>query len=94
LGDVSIAFTDARQKSDDAFEAQFRDFLQRKFNGVFLSEIYFDGLMPPEGGSWGKLRRLNLTQLTSRNGWLALGYNLRRTTAAPTMTVQNTVIRR
>ena len=60
----------------DFSEEEFRTFLARKFSGVFLSELYFDGLMPPEGGSWGKLRRLNLTQLSSRDGWLAIGYQL------------------
>jgi len=75
IGDLAIEFADGRASYDE-LEGQFRDFLKRKFSGVFLSEIYFDGLMPPVGGSWGKLHKLNLTQLTSRDGWLALGYEL------------------
>jgi hypothetical protein len=75
IGDVAIEFADGRAAYDES-ESQFRDFLKRKFSGVFLSEIYFAGLTPPAGGGWGKLRRLNLTQLTSRAGWLALGYEL------------------
>jgi hypothetical protein len=95
VGDLAVEFADApRGTSDDPIDIQFRDFLRRKFSGVFLSEIYFDGLMPPEGGSWGKLRRLNLKQLTAQKGWLALGYELAPTAAPATMTVQNPVRRR
>jgi hypothetical protein len=75
VGDVGIKFADGGS-AYETFEEQFRDFLRRKFSGVFLSEIYFDGLMPPVGGSWGKLRRLNLTQFESGHGWFALGYEL------------------
>ena len=77
--DLAVEFTDAAQRRPDPREAEFREFLARKFSGVFLSDIYFDGLMPPQGGSWGKLRRLELKQLSSRDGWLAIGYELRST---------------
>jgi len=51
-------------------------FLKRKFNAVLQDEIHFDGLVPPAGGSWGKLRRLQLVELSADEGWLALGYRL------------------
>src|SRR5262249_28582813 len=75
VGDLVVEFAEGRPLYEP-FEEQFRDFLRRKFSGVFLSEIYFDGLMPPAGGSWGKLRRLNLTQLASGQGWFSIGYEL------------------
>jgi hypothetical protein len=49
-------------------------FLRRKFEAVFPRELFFDGLQPPTGGSWGKLRRYLLTQLSAENGWFAIGY--------------------
>jgi hypothetical protein len=78
-GDLAVEFTDAAQQRPEPSETDFREFLARKFSGVFLSDIYFDGLMPPQGGSWGKLRRLELKQLWSRDGWFAIGYELRST---------------
>ncbi len=77
-GDPVVEFTDAEAGDHtDPREAEFHEFLKRKFGGVFLSDLYFDGLMPPEGGQWGKLRRLQLKELSSRDGWLNLGYELR-----------------
>ena len=89
-GDLAVEFL-GPPASDIAADAdmQFQQFLKRKFSGVFLSEIYFDGLMPPEGGSWGKLRRLALKQLSSNDGWLAVGYVLKQNEPAATTTVQN-----
>jgi hypothetical protein len=55
-------------------EADLLDFLRRKFGGVFLEEIYFDGLVPPEGGTWAKLRRLAPAEFSAQNGWVVLGY--------------------
>jgi hypothetical protein len=78
-GDLAVEFTDAGQQRLDTDESEFREFLERKFNGVFLRDIYFDGLMPPQGASWGELRRLELKQLSSRDGWFAIGYELRST---------------
>jgi hypothetical protein len=75
LGEVALEFTDpADERADDPAQTGFRQFLRRKFAGVFPAELYFDGLMPPAGGLWARLRSLNLTQFTSRDGWLALGY--------------------
>jgi hypothetical protein len=81
LEDEDDAAETADQPNIEPIEAELKQFLLRKFNGVFLAELYFDGLMPPAGGSWGKLRSLDLKQLTSRDGWLALGYE--RPSAAP-----------
>jgi hypothetical protein len=76
-GDLAVEFTDADPGDHaDPRDAQFLEFLQRKFAGVFLADLYFDGLMPPEGGLWGKLRRLQLTEFSSRDGWLNMGYEL------------------
>jgi hypothetical protein len=89
-GDLAVIFIgpDGREEGAGG-DAQFQQFLKRKFSGVFLSEIYFDGLMPPEGGSWGKLRRLTLKQLRSRDGWLSVGYVLKPNEPAATTTVRN-----
>lgn len=64
--------------SDD----EIRGFLASKFGAVLPEELYFDGLVPPEGGSWGRIRRLSLKQFTARDGWLAIGYELDPSPAA------------
>lgn len=75
-GSLEVAFPDAVEGGIDSTDAEFRQFLHTKFSGVLMDEIYFDGLIPPEGGSWGKLRRLQLTQFSVSHGWLAIGYDL------------------
>jgi len=68
---------------------ELRVFLKRKFSGLFLSDLYFDGLTPPAGGTWGKLRRLHLKQFASHDGWFDLGYQMQSESVAtkPTATV-------
>ncbi len=78
-GNLAVEFAEAAAQQRDPREEEFREFLERKFSGVFLSDIHFDGLMPPQGGLLGKLRRLELKQLSSRDGWFAIGYELRST---------------
>ena len=51
----------------------------KKFRAFFQKDLYFDGLVPPVGGSGGVLRKLQLTQLSSDQGWVLLGYQLRDT---------------
>jgi hypothetical protein len=71
-GAVAATITDG--KAISRTEADLLDFLRRKCNGVFLEEIYFDGLVPPEGGTWAKLRRLAPAEFSARRGWVVLGY--------------------
>jgi hypothetical protein len=55
---------------------ELRRFLTRKFGAVLPPELRLSGLVPPAGGALGKLRQLNLTQLTTAGGWLSIGYQL------------------
>ncbi|MEX0641883.1 MAG: hypothetical protein WD468_04240 [Pirellulales bacterium] len=66
-------------KAVNAAEDRLLDFLRRKFSGVFPEEMYFDGLVPPAGGTWAKLRRLQLAEFTAREGWLVIGYRWQAT---------------
>jgi len=59
-------------------------FVRRKFRGVLLPEIRLLGLIPPAGSNWNPLRSLELKELTSRDGWLTLGYQIpENSTRAP-----------
>ncbi len=75
VGDLKVEHSGpGAQQAIDSAEAQITQFLYRKFSGVFPAELYFDGLVPPTGGFWGRLRQLNLSQLACSDGWLAIGY--------------------
>lgn len=51
-------------------------FLHKKFGGVMQSELHFDGLVPPAGGSLGKLRQIQMRKIEPLNGWLTLGFEV------------------
>ena len=59
-----------------AEEQNFLDFLHRKFNAVMPAELYFDGLVPPTGGSLAMLRNLKPNDYSFENGWMRMGYSL------------------
>ncbi|HUE72038.1 MAG TPA: hypothetical protein VMP01_14215 [Pirellulaceae bacterium] len=71
-GDVQIRI--AEGNSPD--HGELRTFLARKFGAVLPPELHLSGLVPPAGASLGKLRQLELTELTSDRGWLTIGYRL------------------
>lgn len=74
-GDVEIRYlgrTDAHQEDN-------RVFLARKFGAVFPAELHFNGLVPPAGGSLGRLRALDLSRFQAVDGWLTVGYQLQST---------------
>jgi hypothetical protein len=56
--------------------ASLHAFLARKFGAVFPPVLHFHGLMPPTGGSLGKLRQLTPAEFGSTGGWLRLAYQL------------------
>lgn len=72
-GDLKISFSETL-----AGESQhdLRRWLTRKFGAVFPAELHLHGLVPPTGGSLGKLRQLRLAEFRSSSGWLSLGYQL------------------
>jgi hypothetical protein len=72
-GGVGLDFADAEPSTDRRFD-DFRQFLTTKFNALFPSDLYFDGLIPPAGGTWARLHHFSLTQLTAQSGWFAIGY--------------------
>jgi hypothetical protein len=73
-GELAVRFA---SHVDPAEEATLRTFLARKFGAVFPAELHLSGLVPPTGGSLGKLRQLELVEFRSSGGWLALGYQLK-----------------
>ena len=70
----TIAFTDSMP--DDDARTRVREQMTERFNAFFQSDLYFDGLSPPEGGTWAKLRELRLTELRCEDGWFTIGYML------------------
>jgi hypothetical protein len=54
--------------------ADFQEFLLRKFNAVLSPELSLNGLVPPSGGTWGKLRHMQNNEFKAREGWLVMGY--------------------
>lgn len=73
-GDLLVRFIDGGKATES--EAEFLAFVRNKFSGVFPPELYFDGLVPPAGGEWGKLRQLQLKEISARSGWFVIGYQL------------------
>ena len=39
-------------------------------------QLYFDGLVPPTGGSLAMLRNLKANEYSFENGWMRMGYSL------------------
>lgn len=69
LRDGELVVRGNETEADDAF-------LARKFGAVFPAELHFSGLVPPTGGSLGKLRRLSVAEFTSDSQWMTLAYQL------------------
>ncbi len=72
-GDISIRLLG---KLPDDQAASWRTFLTQKFAAVFPSSLHFDGLVPPAGGTLGRLRNLGLVEFTCDGGWATLAYQL------------------
>jgi hypothetical protein len=72
-GNLAIRFMDG---SPNEAEETLRPLLASKFGAVFPPELHFYGLMPPAGGSLGKLRQLQTAEFRAADGWLSLGYQL------------------
>ena len=72
-GDIEIRFLESLPEEE---EAAWRTFFARKFQAVFPPELHFDGLVPPAGGTLGRLRKLSLVEFDSQEGWTTLGYEL------------------
>jgi hypothetical protein len=70
----TVAFTDGA--ADTPERARVREQLMERFNAFFQADLYFDGLAPPAGGTWAKLRDLKLVKLHAENGWFTIGYQL------------------
>lgn len=72
-GDVQVRF---ERETNSPEERQARSLLEAKFAAVLPAELHLNGLVPPAGGSLGKLRQLELAEFRSTGGWLTLGYKL------------------
>jgi hypothetical protein len=70
-GDLEIRLADG---IDPELAYDWQNFLRRKLGAVLAEEIYFDGLVPPAGGTLGKLRELDLVVFSTRDGWLTVAY--------------------
>ena len=78
-GDLQVRVT---AQLDPEAATALQAFLARKFGAVLPPELNLNGLVPPTGGSIGKLRLLELVEFRSSGGWLALGYQLEDRSAA------------
>jgi hypothetical protein len=72
-GDLIVRFTG---QVGPETEAALRPFLVRRFGAVFPPELGFTGLVPPEGGTLGRLRLLQTAEFASNKGWLTVAYEL------------------
>ena len=71
-GDVEVRFVSTPPEAEQAL-AQM---LKRKFSAVFPQHLALSGMVPPTGGSLGKLRSLQLVECRTNDGWFELGYEL------------------
>ncbi|REJ67910.1 MAG: hypothetical protein DWQ31_10075 [Planctomycetota bacterium] len=85
-GDLTAQFDDgldsasaeaAAASEGTSLEQEMLAMLAYKFNGVLQPEMHFDGLVPPAGGSLGRLREIEMQAFRAREGWLTLGFRLR-----------------
>jgi hypothetical protein len=72
--EVSVAFVDGR--TPDTEQQKLLDFIHWKFGAIMPKELYFDGLVPPTGGSLSMLRNLQPKEFSFQNGWIKIGYQL------------------
>ncbi|HEX5105537.1 MAG TPA: hypothetical protein VFV87_17080 [Pirellulaceae bacterium] len=72
-GDLDIRVAPGMQSQA---EAELRKLLARKVGAVFPPELYFDGLAPPAGGTIGRLRQVQISEMRCEDGWMTLGYKL------------------
>jgi hypothetical protein len=72
-GDVEIRFP---SEPSLASREGVEKFLKRKFSAVFPPELIYYGIVPPEGGSLGKLNQLRLAEFKTASGWMTVGYRL------------------
>ena len=73
-GDVTVQLVEDRPATTE--EQQALDFLHRKFSAVMPEELYFDGLVPPAGGSLAMMRKFCPDAFRIDKGWLRLGYSM------------------
>ena len=73
-GELTVQLVEDRPAT--AEEQQALDFLHRKFSAVMPEALYFDGLVPPAGGSLAMMRKLCPDAFRIDNGWLRLGYSM------------------
>ncbi|PHS13229.1 MAG: hypothetical protein COA78_07310 [Blastopirellula sp.] len=71
-GDVKLEFV--LMKKLGAREIAFKTFMVKKFDAIFQKEIVGEGLKMQ--GEWEKLGPLPLSLLSSKQGWLSMGWNL------------------
>jgi len=69
-----VAYTDSAPDTDARLRVLMQ--LNKRFTAFFQPEIYFDGLAPPAGGTWAKLKELKLVELNCHEGWFTIGYEL------------------
>ena len=72
-GDIEVNFPSQREGDRlSATEIIFRTLMQSKFAGLFKSEIKGEGVVLPN--RWEAIGRLQLDELSTRDGWLSLGW--------------------
>jgi hypothetical protein len=76
LGKVQVV---SKERAPTKEQSEAVAFLERKASGFFISEIWFDGLVPPAGGPFDKYAQLSFKELIVSDGWLALGYDQMQT---------------
>jgi hypothetical protein len=71
---IVLRYTDELEETP--VRAAVHQELSQRFDAFFQPDIFFDGLSPPAGGSYAKLKDLKLTELRCENGWFTIGYDL------------------
>ena len=76
-GDLVTRFDDEGAGSAHPTSGQDDEWIQfiaRKFNAILQPEMHFDGLVPPAGGSLGKLRQIQIREFDTADGWMTMGF--------------------
>ena len=75
-GDIQVSFLDQREgQRPSNRQIFFRTLMRTKFDSLFQAEIQGEGIELP--GRWETAGRLILDELSTSDGWLSLGWQLR-----------------
>ncbi len=73
VGDIEVTYPDKDSERLSLTELRNKTFITNKFEGLFKKELGGEGIQLSD--RWEKLRDLSLSYISTREGWLTMGWN-------------------